>query len=159
MPPRNTESFGTHWLTPILHLQVGNSGFWFSSGHRTCLHISITWGWLPGKTLQICASILGIWCIYYLLMVNIPFFLQNLQALMNECIGHVIGKPHSPVTGLYIGKMLFCDTNCKWLLGHEFRIYFSVYILVQVYNLGVLGTGCDTTQTRQQWNNNPIFLE
>ncbi|XP_008276953.1 mitogen-activated protein kinase kinase kinase 4 isoform X3 [Stegastes partitus] len=26
----------------------------------------------------------------------------NLQALMNECIGHVIGKPHSPVTGLYI---------------------------------------------------------
>uniref|UniRef100_A0A8C5FI57 Mitogen-activated protein kinase kinase kinase 4 n=1 Tax=Gadus morhua TaxID=8049 RepID=A0A8C5FI57_GADMO len=27
----------------------------------------------------------------------------NLQALMNECIGHVIGKPHSPVTGLYIG--------------------------------------------------------
>lgn len=32
--------------------------------------------------------------------------LQNLQALMNECIGHVIGKPHSPVTGLYIGKMI-----------------------------------------------------
>ncbi|XP_026210137.1 mitogen-activated protein kinase kinase kinase 4 isoform X2 [Anabas testudineus] len=28
----------------------------------------------------------------------------NLQALMNECIGHVIGKPHSPVTGLYIGS-------------------------------------------------------
>ncbi|XP_077586069.1 mitogen-activated protein kinase kinase kinase 4 isoform X3 [Stigmatopora nigra] len=27
----------------------------------------------------------------------------NLQALMNECIGHVIGKPHSPVTGLYVG--------------------------------------------------------
>uniref|UniRef100_A0AAX7U1U2 Mitogen-activated protein kinase kinase kinase 4 n=1 Tax=Astatotilapia calliptera TaxID=8154 RepID=A0AAX7U1U2_ASTCA len=27
----------------------------------------------------------------------------NLQALMNECIGHVIGKPHSPVTGLYFG--------------------------------------------------------
>ncbi|KAG7230147.1 hypothetical protein INR49_009867 [Caranx melampygus] len=26
----------------------------------------------------------------------------NLQGLMNECIGHVIGKPHSPVTGLYI---------------------------------------------------------
>ncbi|XP_033835738.1 mitogen-activated protein kinase kinase kinase 4 isoform X1 [Periophthalmus magnuspinnatus] len=26
----------------------------------------------------------------------------NLQALMNECIGHVIGKPHSPVTGMYI---------------------------------------------------------
>ncbi|XP_034041558.1 mitogen-activated protein kinase kinase kinase 4 isoform X3 [Thalassophryne amazonica] len=26
----------------------------------------------------------------------------NLQALMNECIGHVIGKPHSPVTGSYI---------------------------------------------------------
>lgn len=26
----------------------------------------------------------------------------NLQALMNECIGHVIGKPHSPVTGVYI---------------------------------------------------------
>nr|XP_046257495.1 mitogen-activated protein kinase kinase kinase 4 isoform X2 [Scatophagus argus] len=26
----------------------------------------------------------------------------SLQALMNECIGHVIGKPHSPVTGLYI---------------------------------------------------------
>uniref|UniRef100_A0A3P9ITJ2 Mitogen-activated protein kinase kinase kinase 4 n=1 Tax=Oryzias latipes TaxID=8090 RepID=A0A3P9ITJ2_ORYLA len=25
----------------------------------------------------------------------------NLQALMNECIGHVIGKPHSPVTALY----------------------------------------------------------
>lgn len=33
--------------------------------------------------------------------------LQNLQALMNECIGHVIGKPHSPVTGLYIGKITF----------------------------------------------------
>ncbi|XP_018621728.2 mitogen-activated protein kinase kinase kinase 4 isoform X3 [Scleropages formosus] len=27
----------------------------------------------------------------------------SLQALMNECIGHVIGKPHSPVSGLYIG--------------------------------------------------------
>ncbi|XP_037541125.1 mitogen-activated protein kinase kinase kinase 4 [Nematolebias whitei] len=26
----------------------------------------------------------------------------SLQALMNECIGHVIGKPHSPVTGIYI---------------------------------------------------------
>ncbi|XP_036385031.1 mitogen-activated protein kinase kinase kinase 4-like isoform X2 [Megalops cyprinoides] len=26
----------------------------------------------------------------------------SLQALMNECIGHVIGKPHSPVSGLYI---------------------------------------------------------
>lgn len=25
---------------------------------------------------------------------------------MNECIGHVIGKPHSPVTGLYIGKRI-----------------------------------------------------
>lgn len=25
---------------------------------------------------------------------------------MNECIGHVIGKPHSPVTGLYIGETL-----------------------------------------------------
>ncbi|XP_069000987.1 mitogen-activated protein kinase kinase kinase 4 isoform X1 [Embiotoca jacksoni] len=28
----------------------------------------------------------------------------NLQALMNECIGHVIGKPHSPVTGMYIAQ-------------------------------------------------------
>uniref|UniRef100_A0A3B4B7G2 Mitogen-activated protein kinase kinase kinase 4 n=1 Tax=Periophthalmus magnuspinnatus TaxID=409849 RepID=A0A3B4B7G2_9GOBI len=28
----------------------------------------------------------------------------NLQALMNECIGHVIGKPHSPVTGMYIPR-------------------------------------------------------
>ncbi|XP_078504839.1 mitogen-activated protein kinase kinase kinase 4 isoform X1 [Lissotriton helveticus] len=27
----------------------------------------------------------------------------SLQALMNECIGHVIGKPHSPITGLYLG--------------------------------------------------------
>lgn len=26
----------------------------------------------------------------------------SFQALMNECIGHVIGKPHSPVTGMYI---------------------------------------------------------
>ncbi|KAK6489257.1 mitogen-activated protein kinase kinase kinase 4-like isoform X1 [Huso huso] len=26
----------------------------------------------------------------------------SLQALMNECIGHVIGKPHSPVTGFYL---------------------------------------------------------
>uniref|UniRef100_A0A8C2QZ04 Mitogen-activated protein kinase kinase kinase 4 n=1 Tax=Capra hircus TaxID=9925 RepID=A0A8C2QZ04_CAPHI len=26
----------------------------------------------------------------------------SLQALMNECIGHVIGKPHSPITGLYL---------------------------------------------------------
>ncbi|XP_053150993.1 mitogen-activated protein kinase kinase kinase 4 isoform X6 [Hemicordylus capensis] len=25
----------------------------------------------------------------------------NLQALMNECIGHVIGKPHSPVTAIH----------------------------------------------------------
>ncbi|KAL2083024.1 hypothetical protein ACEWY4_020797 [Coilia grayii] len=25
----------------------------------------------------------------------------SLQALMNECIGHVIGKPHSPVSGFY----------------------------------------------------------
>uniref|UniRef100_A0A3Q0SR40 Mitogen-activated protein kinase kinase kinase 4 n=1 Tax=Amphilophus citrinellus TaxID=61819 RepID=A0A3Q0SR40_AMPCI len=28
----------------------------------------------------------------------------NFQALMNECIGHVIGKPHSPVTGLYFSR-------------------------------------------------------
>ncbi|XP_064174372.1 mitogen-activated protein kinase kinase kinase 4 isoform X2 [Anguilla rostrata] len=28
----------------------------------------------------------------------------SLQALMNECIGHVIGKPHSPVSGLYFGS-------------------------------------------------------
>lgn len=41
---------------------------------------------------------------FFLLMMLV--FLQNLQALMNECIGHVIGKPHSPVTGLYIGKNL-----------------------------------------------------
>ncbi|XP_062865064.1 mitogen-activated protein kinase kinase kinase 4 isoform X2 [Trichomycterus rosablanca] len=27
----------------------------------------------------------------------------SLQALMNECIGHVIGKPHSPVSSLYLG--------------------------------------------------------
>uniref|UniRef100_A0A4W6EGE9 Mitogen-activated protein kinase kinase kinase 4 n=1 Tax=Lates calcarifer TaxID=8187 RepID=A0A4W6EGE9_LATCA len=39
---------------------------------------------------------------YVIYLLNLPFFLQNLQALMNECIGHVIGKPHSPVTGLYI---------------------------------------------------------
>ncbi|XP_069830473.1 mitogen-activated protein kinase kinase kinase 4 isoform X2 [Dendropsophus ebraccatus] len=26
----------------------------------------------------------------------------SLQALMNECIGHVIGKPHSPVTGFLV---------------------------------------------------------
>lgn len=38
--------------------------------------------------------------------MTVHVFLQNLQALMNECIGHVIGKPHSPVTGLYIGKTL-----------------------------------------------------
>ena len=43
--------------------------------------------------------------IYYRLTLNVHISLQNLQALMNECIGHVIGKPHSPVTGLYIGKM------------------------------------------------------
>lgn len=55
---------------------------------------------------------------YYLLTMSLPFFLQNLQALMNECIGHVIGKPHSPVTGLYIGK----------------RPLWDVYILLQVYN-------------------------
>ncbi|EHB06863.1 Mitogen-activated protein kinase kinase kinase 4 [Heterocephalus glaber] len=30
------------------------------------------------------------------------FGFESLQALMNECIGHVIGKPHSPVTGLYL---------------------------------------------------------
>ncbi|KAH0622433.1 hypothetical protein JD844_024736 [Phrynosoma platyrhinos] len=30
----------------------------------------------------------------------------SLQALMNECIGHVIGKPHSPVTGLYLDDLL-----------------------------------------------------
>ncbi|XP_019519318.1 PREDICTED: mitogen-activated protein kinase kinase kinase 4 isoform X6 [Hipposideros armiger] len=29
----------------------------------------------------------------------------SLQALMNECIGHVIGKPHSPVTGLYLAAI------------------------------------------------------
>ncbi|XP_060772478.1 mitogen-activated protein kinase kinase kinase 4 isoform X3 [Neoarius graeffei] len=28
----------------------------------------------------------------------------SLQALMNECIGHVIGKPHSPVSGLYLAS-------------------------------------------------------
>lgn len=44
---------------------------------------------------------------------------------MNECIGHVIGKPHSPVTGLYLGKaevngvgssvllLLLCNVDCK----------------------------------------------
>lgn len=30
---------------------------------------------------------------------------------MNECIGHVIGKPHSPVTGLYIGKMILPSSS------------------------------------------------
>uniref|UniRef100_A0A3Q1F6K0 Mitogen-activated protein kinase kinase kinase 4 n=1 Tax=Acanthochromis polyacanthus TaxID=80966 RepID=A0A3Q1F6K0_9TELE len=40
--------------------------------------------------------------IILLLIKNVHIFLQNLQALMNECIGHVIGKPHSPVTGLYL---------------------------------------------------------
>ncbi|KAJ3610506.1 hypothetical protein NHX12_022598 [Muraenolepis orangiensis] len=41
----------------------------------------------------------------------------NLQALMNECIGHVIGKPHSPVTGLYIegfsSRSLPCDLRSQ----------------------------------------------
>lgn len=47
---------------------------------------------------------------------------------MNECIGHVIGKPHSPVTGLYLGKaevtgicsgallLLLQNFGCKVLL-------------------------------------------
>lgn len=71
---------------------------------------------------------------------------------MNECIGHVIGKPHSPVTGLYIGKMLLCDTN-RWRLPYlEFRIYFSVYILLKVYYLDVLGT-----QSRH--NSNEITIQ
>lgn len=48
--------------------------------------------------------------------MNLLLFLQNLQALMNECIGHVIGKPHSPVTGLYIGKMPLGDTDC-WFIS------------------------------------------
>ncbi|KAG9344459.1 hypothetical protein JZ751_011129 [Albula glossodonta] len=29
---------------------------------------------------------------------------DDFLALMNECIGHVIGKPHSPVSGLYFGS-------------------------------------------------------
>lgn len=47
---------------------------------------------------------------------------------MNECIGHVIGKPHSPVTGLYLGKaevtgvgssvllLLLYNFDCKLVL-------------------------------------------
>lgn len=42
-------SLWTHWLTAMFDLQMGDSGFWFSSGHRTCFYISIAWGWLPGK--------------------------------------------------------------------------------------------------------------
>lgn len=56
------------------------------------------------------------------LSVNVHSLLQNLQALMNECIGHVIGKPHSPVTGLYIGKILLCNGRLL-----EFRIDYSLY--------------------------------
>lgn len=35
---------------------------------------------------------------------------------MNECIGHVIGKPHSPVTGLYLGKAEVTGICCGALL-------------------------------------------
>lgn len=97
-------------------------------------------------------SKLGMWWIYFLLTVDLRVFLQNLQALMNECIGHVIGKPHSPVTGLYIGKMLLSDTNCWRLPYLEVRIYFSVYILLKVYHLGVM-------RTRSRHNSNEIILQ
>lgn len=133
------ECFGTHWLTAMFHLQVGDSGFWFSSGYWTCFYISIARGWLPGK--MACFLLFVIFyklhnkharIMLYLLSidwVNLHVFLQNLQALMNECIGHVIGKPHSPVTGLYIGKMPLCDIT--WvsvarsrLNGNEIIIQF-----------------------------------
>lgn len=56
---------------------------------------------------------------------------------MNECIGHVIGKPHSPVTGLYLGKaevtgvcsgtllLLLQNFGCKVLL--KFQKYQHKY--------------------------------
>lgn len=58
------------------------------------------------------------------------FFLQSLQALMNECIGHVIGKPHSPVTGLYFGKMLSCGINCWLKVDFKFILFFKFVIMV-----------------------------
>lgn len=60
---------------------------------------------------------------------------------MNECIGHVIGKPHSPVTGLYLGKavvtgigsevlLLFLyNLDCKFVLKSITNI-FKVFMIV-----------------------------
>lgn len=83
-------------------------------------------------------------------------FLQNLQALMNECIGHVIGKPHSPVTGLYIGKMLLWDRELLrvWSSG-----LISVYVLLQLYKLGVTGTYFYTKQARERCNNSSVAVK
>lgn len=53
---------------------------------------------------------------------------------MNECIGHVIGKPHSPVTGLYIGKNLrdVTQTINSELNSVQFVIlYFSLYTVME----------------------------
>lgn len=36
---------------------------------------------------------------------------------MNECIGHVIGKPHSPVTGLYLVRTGYTSCDEQTVLG------------------------------------------
>lgn len=41
----------------------------------------------------------------------------SLQALMNECIGHVIGKPHSPVTGVYLVRPALAGSDEPVVLG------------------------------------------
>ncbi len=90
---------------------------------------------------------LGICWIYYLLTVASCVFLQNLQALMNECIGHVIGKPHSPVTGLYIGKMLLLQYELLPTSISGVKDLFHC-----LYSVESLLPGChgDTKQAQQQ---------
>lgn len=59
---------------------------------------------------------------------------------MNECIGHVIGKPHSPVTGLYIGKMLGASLGCATLPGEVMLLKArsmppsAIYHAVTIFN-------------------------
>lgn len=47
---------------------------------------------------------------------------------MNECIGHVIGKPHSPVTGLYIGKRILVAVT----LGLHISPILATFVVSQL---------------------------
>lgn len=58
---------------------------------------------------------------------------------MNECIGHVIGKPHSPVTGLYLGKRQL--QHCCSTPAPASASFVVALLPVASASLGIFGKG------------------